>query len=805
MRLFEKKNSVNLLDLRHQRSKKNKNMIQLKHLFKTILRYRLSSGLTLLSLVIAFLGVIMLSLYISYERSFDTFHSNGKNTYLFSFNNQDFWFPALLADEMKKGLPEVENSVVVSQWWDKYIYKDGEELRDAVQGEFLAVSADFLKVFDFNLLQGDKETVLVEPKSVVISQNLAHKVFGDVNPVGQYVNLGYQMQYKVTGVMENMPKNSAFTSDALVSFSSYMQPGDDWRGAQQWSEWSFHIFLKLTKGTPKALVEGKIEEHEQVIEWLNIMEERSGVSSFVHLVPLTELHFTGGMFFPSVNRLVVNVLLVLAIIIAIMGIVNFINFSTSQAPLRAKSISIQQIVGEKKWRSRMQIIGESVALSFIALAIALILHNASYVYVQNIFEISGLSLADRYVFVVWFALFALAFGVLAGIYPSRYITSVPISHAVKGKMSFSGKGKVLRHTLITVQFVFTIILIVAAFTIEKQLGFWRNFDIGINKENVIYIYTTQKLRESHQAFADELMKNAEITDYAYTQFVPGSVGMGWGREIDGQQVQLKSWPVDERFINFFDIEIVDGRSFIEGKGDINNFILNQKAVEKFGWEKPLEKKFPGFGFMGDIVGVAKNFNFGSLKEDVEPMLFWLTDTRKNVLLLRVNTGNYTQVREYVVKTIGKFEPDADMEPLFLDDSLNKLYNKELKLARFIEYVALWCVLLALTGLLGLTIFITRDRIKEIGIRKVNGATTLQVVSLLIQTTIVWVAIAFVIATPIAYFAMDKWLQNFAYRTQLSWWVFALAGVLALVIALLTVSWQSWLAARRNPVESLRYE
>ncbi|MDX9848853.1 MAG: ABC transporter permease [Tenuifilaceae bacterium] len=780
-------------------------MIQLKHLFKTILRYRLSSGLTLLSLVIAFLGVIMISLYITYERSFDTFHTNGNNTYMFSINNSNFWVPALLADELKNELPEAKHTLVVSQWWDKYIYKDGEELSDAVKGDFLAVSADFLKVFDFNLLQGDKGTVLTEPKSVVISQELAHKVFGDENPVGKNVNLGHQMQYKVTGVMENMPKNSAFASDALVSFASYMQHGNDWRGAQQWSEWSFHVFIQLQGGISKDSVETKIEATEMVTSWLEIMEERSGVKSFVHLVPLADLHFTSGMIFPSVNKLVVNVLLALAIIIAIMGIVNFINFSTSQAPLRAKSISIQQIMGEKKWRSRMQIIGESVALSFIALAIALILHNASYTYIQNLFEISGLSLADRYVFVIWFALFALIFGIGAGLYPARYITSAPISQAVKGKMFFSGKGRGFRQTLITVQFVFTITLIVAAFTIEKQLGYWRNFDIGINKENVIYLYTTQKLRESHQAFADELMKNAEITDYAYTQFVPGSVGMGWGREIDGQQVQLKSWPVDERFINFFDIEIVDGRSFLEGKGDINNFILNQKAVEKFGWEKPLEKKFPGFGFLGDIVGVAKNFNFGSLKEDVEPMLFWLTDTRKNVLLLRINTGNYTQLREYIVNTIGKFEPDADMEPLFLDDSLNKLYNKEVKLARFIEYVALWCVLLALTGLLGLTIFITRDRIKEIGIRKVNGATTLQIIGMLNRTTIVWVAIAFVIATPIAYFAMDKWLQNFAYRTQLSWWVFALAGLLALVIALLTVSWQSWLAARRNPVEALRYE
>jgi putative ABC transport system permease protein len=747
----------------------------------------------------------MLSLYVTYERSFDTFHKNGDDTYLFSFNNSDFWVPALLADEFKKGLPEAEHVVVVSQWWDKYIFKDGGDIRDAVRGEFLAVSADFYKMFDFELLQGDKETVLAEPKSVVISQELAQKVFGDANPVGESVNLGYRTSYKVTGVMANMPKNSAFACDAFVSFASFMQPGDDWRGAQLWSEWSFHIFMQLTEGTSKESVETKIEAHEQIASWLEIMEERNGVKAFVHLLPLAKLHFTSGMFFASVNKMVVDILLVLAIIIAIMGIVNFINFSTSQAPLRAKAISVQQIMGEKKWRSRMQVVGESVALSLVGLAIALVIHNAAFTYIQNLFGINGLALADRYSFIVWFGLFALFFGIVAGLYPSRYITSVPVSQAVKGKMCFSGKGKGFRQTLITIQFVFTIAMIIAAFTIEKQLNFWQNFDLGINKENVIYIPTTNKIQQSHSAFAEELLKNSEITDYAYTQFIPGSVGMGWGREVDGQQVQLKSWPVDDRFLDFFGIEIVEGHKFMKGEGDINKFILNQKAVEEFGWEKPLEKKFPGFDFMGDIVGVAKNFNFSSLRQEVEPMLFWRTETRKNVLLMRINTGNYTQLRQHIVEAIHKFEPDADIEPLFLDDSLNKLYDKEVKLARFIEYVALWCVLLALTGLLGLTVFITRDRIKEIGIRKVNGATTFQIVSMLNRNTVKWVAIAFVISTPIAYYTMDKWLQNFAYRTQLSWWVFALAGLLALIIALLTVTLLSWGSARRNPVEALRYE
>lgn len=780
-------------------------MIQLKHLFKKIFRYRLSSSLTLLSLVIAFLGIIMLSLYATYEYSFDTFHKSKDDIYLFSFSNRDFWVPALLSNEFKNNIPEVQNVVVVSEWWDTQMYKQEDNIQDAINGQVLAVGADFFKMFDFKLFQGEKETVLVEPKSVVISEEFAKKLFGNENPLGKYVNFGYRKEYKITGVMANMPKNSAFCSDAVVSFASYMQPGDDWRSAQQWSEWSFHIFMQLTEGTSKENLETKIEGNEQIASWLKMMNEQNGVNSFVHLVPLTEVHFTNGMFFPSVNKTVVDILFMLAIIIAIMGIVNFINFFTSQAPLRAKSVSVQQILGEKKWLSQWQIIGEAIVLSIIGLAIALLIHNTVYVNVQDFFGISGLALGPRLIFILWFVLFAILFGIIAGFYPARYITSAPISQTIKGKMYFSGKGKGFRQVLITVQFIFTITMIIAAFAIEKQINFWQNFDLGINKENVIYIKTTGKLQQSHSAFADELMKNAEITAYAYSQFIPGTVGMGWGREIDGQQVNLKSWPIDDQFLDFFDIDIVQGRTFMKGESDINNFIINEKAVEKFGWEKPLEKKFPGFDFLGDIVGVSKNLNFSSLREDVEPMLFWLTDVRKNYLLIRVKTENYTQLREYINETIKKFDPDSKSEPLFLDDSLNKLYDGEVKLAHFIEFIALWCVLLALTGLLGLTIFITRDRVKEIGIRKVNGATTVQIVNMLNRSVLAWVTVAFVIASPIAYYAMDRWLQNFAFRTQLSWWVFAVAGLLALAIALLTVSWQSWLAARRNPVEALRDE
>ena len=780
-------------------------MIQLKHLFKTILRYKLSSGLTLLSLVVAFIGIIVLSLYISFERSFDSFHENGDEIYFFTYNGETNRVPALLLQEFLNEIPDIEQGVVVWPWGETGLKRLDDNSKDAINVKTTAFGKDFFTMFDFPLMYGDPESALNEPMSVVISQKVAQMVFGEEDPLGKQLSLGQLLPFKVTGVMYDMPKNTAFKNDVIISFETFMQPGRDWIGAQQWSEWSYNIFIQLTPGANSKIVEEKISNISAVSNVLDRMKSQNPKLGFVKLVPLKEIHYMQGLFYPTISKTVLDILILLTFILITMGIVNFINFSTSQAPLRAKSLSIQQIMGEKKWHSRMQIVGEAVILSVVGLIIALIIHDLAYNYIQNEFGIQGLALDGRYSLMVWFLLFAIVFGVAAGWYPSRYITLPPVCQAVKGKMNFAGKGKGFRQMLITIQFVFTIVMIVAALTIEKQLNFWRNFDLGIDKENVVYFFTTDKLQQSHQALADELLKNNEIVDYTYSQFIPGYVGMGWSRWIDDQHISFKCWPIDDRFFNFFGLKVIDGREFLKGEGDINSFIINEKAVEIFGWENPLEKKLPGFDFEGDILGIAQNFNFSSLRHEIEPMTFWLTNTRKNVLMLKVKATNYTNLIRFIKEVALSFDGEARVEPHFLDNTLERLYEKEERLADFIEFIAVWCILLALTGLLGITIFISRDRVKEIGIRKVNGATTVEIMAMLNSNIVAWVAIAFVIATPIAYFAMSQWLQNFAYRTPLSWWVFALAGVLALVIALLTVSWQSWLAARRNPVEALRYE
>ena len=780
-------------------------MLQLKRILRAILSYKTSSGLTLLSLVISFLGIIILTLYVSFEKSFDRFNENAGTIYRLETKQYGSAVPAVMSDLIQQKVPEVEKLTVF--WFNRAKITTAKlnETNVSFGSSALYAGSSFLDMFTFPLKLGNKSTALTDPNTVVITETLSEKLFGTANPLGESVFLNGEV-FKVTAVINDFPKNSSFVADCIPSFATLLK--DNRFGVNQWSEWSYNIFVKLRSGSNPTQVAAKMEQIPSISESIKEMKSSYPNQPFLSLRPLPEIHFVAGGSYSFTNPVILNALILLAVILAVMGAVNFINFSTSQAPLRAKSLSVMQVLGGRRISSMGQIIAESVILSIVALAISIGIHQLSYSFIESFFGISGLSFSGRYQYVLWFFLFALGFGILAGFYPARYITSSPIALSVKGKSHFSGKGKFFRNALVTIQFVFTIALLISAFIIEKQLNFWRNFDIGVNKEHVVYLNTTSDLGKHGQAFADELMKDREITDYTYSQFIPGNVQMGWGRNVDGQYIQLKCWPVDDRFLDFFGIKIAEGRKFQTGsKADINTFILNKKAVEKFGWNNPLERQIDGFDFKGQIIGVAENFNFSSLKEEIEPMQFWLTDDyqRKNILLLRIRPGNYTKTLDDIKNIALKFDPKNPVNVRFLDDTLNTLYDKEEKMARLIEFVAMWCMLLAVTGLMGLIIFICRDRIKEIGIRRVNGATIQEVVKMLNTDIIRWVIVAFVIAAPAAWYAMSRWVESFAYKTELSWWIYALSGVIVLGIALLTVSWQSWKAATRNPVEALRYE
>lgn len=778
-------------------------MLQLNRILRAILKYKTSAGLTLASLIISFLGVIILTLYVSFEKSFDQFHKNAKSVYRLETKSFGSQVPAVLTGLISEKVPEVEKLTTFSFQNNKVTTPKLNETNTRIESSVLFADNSFFDMFTFPLTLGNQKTALTEPNTIVISESLANKLYGKSNPMGESILINDET-FKITAVMNDLPEYSSLYADCIASFETYLK--DNRHGVNQWSEWSYNIFLQLKSGSDPVLVAEKIEQIPGFAETTKQMRNQYPDEAFMLLRPLNSLHFIPDNNYRTTNPVILNVLKLLIVILTLMGAVNFINFASSQAPLRSKALSVLQIMGSKRITSMRTIILESVVLSILAVILALAIHTLIYSSIERLFGISGLDFSERFHLLLWFFLFAISFGVLAGIYPSWYVTSTPIHQAIKGNAQFSGKGKTFRNTLVTIQFVFTITLLISASFIEKQLHYWQNYNLGIDKEHVVFLRITPELQKHYQVLADELLKNDNISDYTYSQFIPGNVGMGWGRKLNEKYINIKCWPVDDNFIDFFGVEIVDGRKFQKNsEADINSFILNEKAVEQIGWENPVEEKIEGFGFNGQVVGVAKNFNFSSLKDDIVPMQLWRTNTRKNVLMLRLTPGNITQTFSYIKQTAQKFDSQNNFEIEFLDDALNRLYQKEKKIARFIEFVAMWCMLLAITGLFGLVIFICRDRTKEIGIRKVNGAKVSEILALLNKDFIKWVVIAFTMATPIAYYAMIKWLESFAYKTSLSWWIFALAGLLALGIALLTISWQSWRAATRNPVEALRYE
>ncbi len=778
-------------------------MLQLKRIFNAILNYKTSSALTLLSLVVSFFGINILTLYVSYEKSFDRFNVNAQSVYRLETRYYGSYLPAATNTLISDYVPEIEKLTVFLMTNANISTDTLSKANMSFRSTLLYAGSSFFDMFTFPLIIGNPSTALTEPNTIVLSETLSGKIFGASNPVGERVFLD-GVAFKVTALMKDFPKNSSFQADCIPSFATDLKDGR--LGSKDWSSWNSNIYVKLRKGANQAEVADKIDAISKIAESVKNLKLNYPNQAFWLLRPLVGIHAVPELNYSYSNPVILNVLVLLALILALMGAVNFINFSTAQAPLRAKNLAILQVHGGKRSALMAQIMAESVLLAVIALIISLAIHWLCYSSIESVFGITGLSFDGRYHFIIWFLLFDIGFGVLAGLYPARYITSSPIAESVKGNAHFSGKGKVLRNALLTVQFIFTIGLIASAFIIEKQLNFWRNFDIGFDKEHIVYLNTTSALQNHFQAFADELLKNRAITDYTYSQFIPGNVPMRWGREVEGQQIQVNCWPVDDRFIDFFGIKIAEGHKFGKGSvADLNSFILNKKAVEKFEWKNPLEKKIGGFYGMGSVIGVAENFNFSSLKEDIEPMQFYYTSSLKHMLMLRITPGNYTQLIDYIKDTAQKFDPKNPVDVKFLDDSLNMLYTKEEKMGHLVEFVAMWCILLAISGLLGLIIFVCRDRNREISIRKVNGAKISEVIMMLNIDLVKWVAVSFLIATPIAWYAMHRWLENFAYKTELSWWIFALAGFLALGIALLTVSWQSWKAATRNPVEALRYE
>ncbi len=770
----------------------------IKSAFKNLKKSGKVTLFNLIGLSVSFAAFLLLSIYIYDELTYDRHNEHFDDIYRLNITierdgkiDSSHYLPNPLADLIGENIPEA--LAYCSFAHGPGVYSMPDDPSTSFDLYTRAVDSSFIDVFTLKIKSGSTSP-LTGKNRLMISERTAERIFGDEDPVGKTLMAYYSQPYVIDAVYYDMPENSSVRYEA---FSTY--PTDDW--VNDWSEYSFFHYYRFPENVDLELINLKIKAISALQEQF---EESDNFKIHYGFTPLSEVHF-----FPQYgtgNMVFVKTLILVAILLLVMAFVNFVNFAVANAPRLIKSANMRRVVGESKKRLLALSSLESALIISMSFIVALLFSALILQFWPDIFGYE-IYLFNYSHIILYVYFLVVILGILFSFYPARLIVNVKPALALKGVMAFSAKNGTSGKVLTVIQYTISMMLIIGVLFIERQVSFLKNYDLGFEKENVLVLGTTPDIQKQEEAFATELLKNINISDYAYSQFVPGGVGMGWGRDIDGKNVNFKCWPVDERYLNFMGFDVIEGRTFSSNiEADEDKFIFNKKAIEEFGWQESfLGKSIPFFGKEGELIGVVGDMKYASLHEEVQPMAFWLTTTRHNKLSLKISGNNVSETIAFIQSVYDKFETKYSMDYSFLDEKLDRLYKAEEKQAQLILIFCLVSILISIVGALGLIIFMCEYRVKEIGIRKVNGAKVGEIVSLLNFSFIKWIVISFIIATPLSYYFMSIWLKGFAYRIELSWWVFLLAGVIALLISMLTVSWQSFKAARKNPVEALRYE
>ncbi len=799
----------------------------LKTAFRFIRKDTYQSSLNILGLALGFSALLYISAYFFHEYSFDKFHEKSDRIYRIvtkaKITSTEEILPHSelpIAAASKKDIPEIEDAtrifyqknVTVNVDEDKYIEK-----------RFWYADENFLQIFDFALKEGDKTKVLAEPNHVVLTESLSKKYFGEENPIGKTIKLNNGNNlYVVSGILEDIPSNSHLQFDMLASFSSL--PLSNRASIGDWGHFRDMYSYVLAKENidSEALMKKfqafPIKYYEKMLQSIGFfslkkIEEQGG---YVHhsLQPLAKIHLND-TFRDEVcvhgNKQLLHALGIIGILIIFIACFNFINLNTARASLRAKEIGIKKMMGSSRKKLIVQLLTETFLLCTIALLIAIAFLSASFTVINQItnltIEIKSLFSSFNLLTMIVIPLFVV---IVAGIFPSYVISKFNPAEVIKGSALNWNSNLGLRNSLVAFQFVVFIMLICGVVLVKKQIRLLHHQNPGFYKENVLVVKNTNKLGGNSAVFKDEVLKTPSVINASYTSELPSMFSGDnnpFSKTDKKEAVFLNKIFTDKDFFETLKIGFADGHSF---KGSFaeerNNAIISKKTAELFGWNDCKDKIIFDYlnGRNYNVIGIVEDFHIESLKNSALPLIIRCTNNA-DYLAIRIHPGSATAVIDLAGNLWKELTNEDPFQYLFLNESFDNQYKAEVQFGTMINLFSFISIVIACLGLLGLVSFTLNRKQKEIGIRKVNGAKVSEVLAMLNKDFVKWVAIAFVIACPIAYYAMSKWLENFAYKTTLSWWIFVLAGVLALGIALLTVSWQSWKAATRNPVEALRYE
>ncbi len=768
------------------------------------------SLLNIIGLAVGMTAFILIALYVQYELRFDKYHENADRIYRVVREERAFT-PAPLGPSLKEKIPEVESAARILRRNKTLI---SYEQKHFLEEEFYWVDPETFDIFSIPFICGDPETALNDPSAIVLSQRTAKKYFGNSDPMGKVLTVSERYEFKVAGVFNDMPSNSHFVMDAVVPYETYFRITTNditsWR-----SNFSYTYFL-LRKGAEPEVMENKISPVIEIplLKAAGIKEPYPKVYS---IQSVTEIHLNSHLMQEvGVNNDMKYIILFssIAFLILFIACINYMNLTTARSLRRGKEVGMRKVVGAQKGQLIVQFLGESVAMAVLAtifsIMIVLVALPAFNSLVERQLSLNPIQNPQLFLGLFFVTLFV---GLFAGSYPAMRMSGFRPISVLGGAFTRSAKGSSLRNVLVLVQFSITIFLIICSIAVREQLKFIKTVDMGYTKEQIITLPVRgRSARQNIQSIKTELLQYSDITAVSTSARLPNNIDTFTSRNWTGlnleEPIPIYYNTADYDFIDLYGMQIVQGRNFSRDfpSDETGAFLINETAVKVAEWESPIGRKFTHWsGETGEIVGVIKDFHLRSLHSPIEPLYVFLNTRNFSNISIKIKSVNIPATIDHVEGIMKKFAPSTPFSYSFFDEVFERAYFTEQRMGRVFGAFAILAIFIACLGLFGLTVFAAEQRTKEIGIRKVLGASDSKIFLLLSKEFIRWVFLANLIAWPIAYFAMNKWLQNFAYRIHIGIVAFLISGGTALLIAYFTVSYQSIKSARANPVNSLRYE
>jgi len=791
----------------------------IRNYFKTairnILRYRSYSFINIFGLAVGMTFCILILLWVQDEFSYNQFHKNRDNLYIVGTHSHygkqiitSTGTPPALGPALKAEYPEIVNSARFVNGFAEMVIKFGDKVFNE---NVRAADPSVLEMFTFPLINGNPKTVLLNPYSIIMTERMAKKYFGDKNSIGKVLTIDNKYDFTVTGILQNMPHNTTIHFDFLVSIEFFREYwGLD---LEKWSNFAYKTYVQVHQNASYQEVNRKIVDRIK-------NGQKSDSEAFLYSYKNLYLYGlgTGGGHIGQVRMF-----LLIAFFVLIIACINFMNLTIARSGTRATEIGMRKVAGAYKKDIIKQFFSESIVFSLMSLFIAIIMVN----FLLPIFnEISGKQVSFNFPSntILIFELIGIAIftGILAGSYPSMFMARFQPVILLKGIPDLGLKGFQFRKILVVLQFAVSVYLIISTICIYNQLNFMRSRDLGFNKENLISIKLNKTFKEHCEAAKLELLQHPNIKYVSLISFSPTGVysndsGYDWEGKFPDTNPIVWRFCTDTDFLKAFEGKMIKGEFYkkerMSGSSDVSGkVIINETFAKIMGMENPVGARLSTNSNHFTIIGIVKDFNFKLLYEATEPMaIYYQTENSKKsplryrYVFMKIEQENIQQTIEYVKKIYEKFSPGYPFAYRFLTEDYNQLYGSEQRLGAVIRYCTLLTIMISCLGLFGLTSFMTEQRTKDIGVRKVLGASVAEIVILLSKEFTKLVLISNIIAWPLAYFFMKKWLQNFAYRINLGWQIFVLSAILVLAIALMTVSYQTIKAAIANPVDSLRYE